>query len=317
MLEQTFLRVLPFQLHQLFRGHLTPVRRQRPVHLPPDRQQRLFIRVSRQSRRKLFLQHSHPPFQILQIQSPRRVQKRQSFLQLPRRILKSPRQAPRCRSSTSARSWVCTTAAQFPRRRAQPLRVSLQIFPQFLPRKWLRSPPRRWHRRTAARGSLRRFRRCIQHSIHAVSQTLQLPPARRPPRTPPTLKRPINPLKHRLDRHPRLLPSLQNCPIERRHQKMRPALPPEILLNLRKIIKVVKRFHNRQDATRWHNPYGVRRRVYPEARRAAAFLPRGMPRGPNKTISKSSNNAATGRLRTIERRHHFPRAAGAFFCAPS
>src|SRR5580658_873106 len=45
ILEQPLLRILPLQLRQLLRRHLTPVRRQRPVHFAPDGEQRLFVRI--------------------------------------------------------------------------------------------------------------------------------------------------------------------------------------------------------------------------------------------------------------------------------
>src|SRR5580700_4573092 len=238
MLEQSLLCVLPFQLCQLFRRHLTPVRRQRPIHLTADRKQRLFIRVSRQSRRKFSFEHSHAAFQIFQVQRSRRPQQRQRRLQLPRSLLKSHSQSLHTRTNTCSRS-------QLPGRSAQPLRITLQIFVQLIARKRLSRRSRRPHLWPTPGSGLRRFRRCVQYCVDAISQTLQLTPARRSPRPRPTLKRPINPLKHRFDRYSRLLPGLQDRPIQGRYEQMCPALPPEILLNLRKIIKVVKRFHER------------------------------------------------------------------------
>src|SRR5271163_712127 len=46
--QQTLLQILFFDERDLFRLHLSPVRRKLPVHLPPDLQHRFFARLAQQ-----------------------------------------------------------------------------------------------------------------------------------------------------------------------------------------------------------------------------------------------------------------------------
>jgi len=82
----------------------------------------------------------------------------------------------------------------------------------------------------------------VEHSIHAIRQALQRP-ARGPPRALVAVKCGVNPPQNRFDGDARLLPGFYDGPIERRDQQVRPALSPEVLFDLREIIKVIERVH--------------------------------------------------------------------------
>src|SRR5580693_5505424 len=68
MFEKPLLNVLPFELRQLFCGHLTPVRHQRAIHFAAHRKQRFFVRVRRKRSRKLFFKYSQASFEIFEVE---------------------------------------------------------------------------------------------------------------------------------------------------------------------------------------------------------------------------------------------------------
>ncbi len=70
-----------------------------------------------------------------------------------------------------------------------------------------------------------------------------MPPAGGTPRTAPAFKRAVYSFEHGVKGDPCLLPRFDDGPIERRHQQMRAALAPEMLLDFGEIIKVVEGFH--------------------------------------------------------------------------
>src|ERR1700693_4588882 len=123
--------------------------------------------------------------------------------------------------------------------------VAFEIVSDLTARKWLRHRRRPPHFGPPTGGRFLCLGRGIEHRIDAVGETLELTAAGGTARPSPALEGAVNSFAHGAERDARLLPGFDNGPVERRDQQMRPALAPEVLLDFRKIVEVVERFHQR------------------------------------------------------------------------
>ena len=231
MLEQSFLRVLPLELRQLLRGHLTPVR---------ARASGPFRGESRAWRLR-----PHPPLSAAVNFSSRTVSRRSrsSRSSAPGESISGETSSRRVAVSSRRAPSAARVAAVLIRCGAQARRVAFEILFQLVARKGLGGRSRRFDFGAGARGGLLRLGGGVEHRVDAVSEAFQLASAGRATRTRPALKRAVDSFQHRVERDACLLPRFNDRPVERRDQQMRAALLPEILLDLGEIIEVVERFH--------------------------------------------------------------------------
>src|SRR6516164_7811345 len=111
--------------------------------------------------------------------------------------------------------------------------ISFHIFSNFLSRECLaRGSSRAWFRARSGCGFLR-FRRRVEHGIDAIGQAFHLPSGGSAPRAFPAFESAIDSFQHSIQRNTGFLPRFDDSPIERRDEKVRPALAPKMLLDFR------------------------------------------------------------------------------------
>ena len=226
LLEQALLRVLPFELAQLFGRHAAPIGRELPVQVASNVNKYLLVGCGEQSGGELLLDHGQAPFQVFQIELGRRIEQRHKIGQGGASLRNSPRQF-RVR-------WIAAVARLVPvsaifrtrNARSSSREKGSACFP--LRFGWGPAP---------ADASC--F--CAAASSTASTQYARLLSGRRAaPRALVAFKRAVDAAQHRIERNAGLLPGLHDGPIERRDQQMRAALAPEVLFDLREVIEVVE-----------------------------------------------------------------------------
>ena len=152
--------------------------------------------------------------------------------------------AMRCARLRSARQVPAALSRNCRRCRRNPFRISRRKMRANLRAKKIPSASfARASDGSRARGGFLFFLRGFEHRVHAIGEAFQLPSAGGAARTRIAFKCAIDSFQHSGQGNAGLLPGLDNGPVERRNQKMRSALLPEIFLDLGEIIEVVKLGH--------------------------------------------------------------------------